>query len=647
MRGLVGHRPVSDDRAMRRIFFLLFTLGVFRLASQAADEATQEARFTANARPLVFEGKRSGEGYFSPDGKRLIFQSEREAGNPFYQMFVLDLETGDTTRVSPGVGKTTCGFFQPGSDRVLFASTQDDPAAKEKQKAELDFRASGKQRRYSWDYDPEFEIYSAKVDGSEAKNLTRSAGYDAEGAYSPDGKQIVFCSLRAAFPNDKLTPEEQKRYEQDASYFGDIYIMNADGSNVLRLTNEPGYDGGPFFSPDGQRIVWRHFDESGVIADVWTMKTDGSDKHRITDFKAMSWAPFYHPSGKYFIFTSNKLGFENFELFIVDAEGEHEPVRVTFTDGFDGLPTFSPDGKKLCWTTNRNGGQSQLFLADWNDDAALAALATAPKRTAALPDEQFSAKISQEDLRREVGWLADEKRAGRMTGTAGAQDAAGWLSDYFHSLGLKEFNGGYEEPFTFNAGERVIAEKNSLAIDGPDEKRACKVNEDFRPLAFSDNGEAAGEVVFAGYGLVAPGENGAPGYDSYAGLEVKDKIVLVLRYVPEGVEPARRAQLNRYASLRYKTMLARERGAKAVLVVTGPNSPNAGEILALTNDASNAGSGILAASISGQTASALLKSSGKSVEEAQTALDKENPHAPGGFALPKVQRARWPARSSI
>ena len=99
----------------------------------------------------------------------------------------------------------------------------------------------------------------------------------------------------------------------------------------------------------------------------------------------------------------------------------------------------------------------------------------------------------------------------------------------------------------------------------------------------------SGEVVFAGYGLVAPGENGAPGYDSYAGLDVKDKIVLVLRYVPEGVEPARRAQLNRYASLRYKTMLARERGAKAVLVVTGPNSPNAGEVLALTNDAKQCG----------------------------------------------------------
>src|SRR6478672_5741154 len=119
----------------------------------AADDATQENRFTSNARQLVFEGKRSGEGYFSPDGKKLIFQSEREPSNPFYQQYILDLESGETTRVSPGQGKTTCGFFQTGTDRVLFASTHTDAEAVAKQKAELEFRASGKQRRYSWDYD--------------------------------------------------------------------------------------------------------------------------------------------------------------------------------------------------------------------------------------------------------------------------------------------------------------------------------------------------------------------------------------------------------------------------------------------------------------------------------------------------------------
>lgn len=618
------------------VFFLLATTAF------AADDATQETRFLSNARQLVFEGKRSGEGYFSPDGRKLIFQSEREPGNPFFQQYILDLESGETTRVSPGTGKTTCGFFQPGSDRVLFSSTHADPEAVAKQKAELDFRASGKQRRYSWDYDETADIFSAKQDGSDLVNLTRSPGYDAEGSHSPDGKQIVFCSLRSAFPLAKLAPNDRERYEKDAAWFGDIYLMNADGSNVRRLTDAPGYDGGPFFSPDGQRIVWRHFEENGMNADVWTMKLDGSDKKRVTDFKSMSWAPFYHPSGKYFIFTSNKLGFENFELFIVDAAGQHEPVRVTFTPGFDGLPVFSPDGKKLCWTSGRTSdGKSQLFIADWNDEAARAALGSAPvKQSEAVSDSSpagiidpgYSAEIRAADLRKQVEWLADDKREGRMTGSAGAQETAKWLADYLRANGLKSFAENYALPFQFNAGERVLPEKTRLEISGA----AAKLDSDFRPLAFSENGEASGHVVFAGYGLVVPGE-GAARYDSYAGLEVKDKIVLILRYVPEGVDPARRAQLNRYSGLRYKAMLARERGAKGVLVVTGPNSPNAGQLLALNNDNTNASSGTLVASISGATADSLLAPSGKKLKELQAGLDQENPHAEGGFVLPKVQ----------
>jgi Tol biopolymer transport system component len=633
---------------MRPFRFFLLSLVVGFAGTLGADDSAQEKQFLSNPRQLVFEGKRSGEGYFSPDGRKLIFQSEREPGNPFYQQYILDLESGETTRVSPGTGKTTCGFFQPGTNRVLFASTHADPEAAAKQKAELEFRASGKQRRYAWDYDATFDIFSAKQDGSDLVNLTHSPGYDAEGSYSPDGKQIVFCSLRAAFPIEKLPKEQRDRYEKDPSWFGDIYLMNADGSNVRRLTTEPGYDGGPFFSQDGSRIVWRHFDESGMIADVWTMKLDGSDKRRVTDFKSMSWAPFYHPSGDYFIFTSNKLGFENFECFIVDAKGEHEPVRVTFTPGFDGLPVFSPDGKKLCWTSGRTGdGKSQLFLADWNDAAARAALSAAPKQgemttvsvspKAGIDDPGYSAEIKAGDLRKEIEWLADEKREGRMTGSPGAQATAAWLANYFRENGLKSFAENYALPFEFNAGERVLAEKTWLEI-AADTKPAttAKLDADFRPLAFSENGEANSEVVFAGYGLVVPGE-GAARYDSYAGLDVKDKIVLILRYVPEGVDPARRAQLNRYSGLRYKTMLARERGAKGVIVVTGPNSPNAGQLLALNNDNTNAGSGIVAASINGQIADTLLAPSGKSLKELQTALDQENPHAEGGFVLPKVK----------
>jgi Tol biopolymer transport system component len=606
----------------------------------AADDPAQETRFITNARQLIFEGRRSGEGYFSPDGNKLIFQSERESGNPFYQMYMLDLRTGDTTRLSPGTGKTTCGFFQPGTDRVIFASTHGESEAVAKEKAELEFRASGKQRRYAWDYDETFEIYSGKQDGTDLVNLTHSPGYDAEGSFSPDGKQIVFCSLRSAFPFEKLSPEQRSQYEKDRSWFGDIYLMNVDGSNVRRLTDAPGYDGGPFFSPDGQRIVWRHFEENGMNADIWTMKTDGSDKRRITDFKSMSWAPFYHPSSKYIIFTSNKFGFENFELFIVDANGEHEPVRATFTGGFDGLPVFSPDGKKLCWTSGRTSdGKAQLFLADWNDEAAQQAIAQAPVRGGEKDraGAAFSPQITRTDLQHEVEWLADEKRDGRMTGSAGAQATANWLADYFRNAGLKSFGTNFELPFEFSAGERVIPEKTrcEITIDGASNVNAA-LDRDFRPLAFSEDGTVEGDVVFAGYGLAVPDGNGAR-YNSYDGLDVKNKIVLLLRYVPENVDPARRAHLNRYAGPRYKAMLARERGAKGILVVTGPNSPNAGEVMALTHDGTSAGSSILAASISGKIADALLAPSGKTLKQMQTALDDENPHAERGFVLPKVK----------
>jgi Tol biopolymer transport system component len=622
-----------------RFAILVFGLALVSPTAFATDEVVQESRFLTNARQLIFEGRRSGEGYFSADVGKLIFQSEREEGNPFYQMYVLDLSSGDSSRVSPGMGKTTCGFFQPSTDRVIFASTHADPDARAKQKSELEFRASGKQRRYAWDYDAAFDIYSARQDGSDLRNLTQSAGYDAEGAFSPDGKQIVFCSLRAAFPIENLSSELRAQYEKDPSWFGDIYIMTVDGSNVRRLTNAPGYDGGPFFSPDGQRIVWRHFEENGMMADIWTMKTDGSDKRRVTDFKSMSWAPFYHPSGKYIIFTSNKFGFENFELFIVDVNGERDPVRVTFTPGFDGLPVFSPDGKKLCWTSGRTSdGKAQLFLADWNDEAALAALAAAPKWSQASRDAgTFSPDITEADLRREVEWLADEARDGRMTGSAGALAAANWLADYFRQSGLQSFAENFAMPFQFNAGERVLPEKTRFEIATAASRSShAELDRDFRPLSFSENGDASGAVVFAGYGLVAPGDGGAR-YDSYAGLDVKDKIVLILRYVPENVEPARRAQLNRYAGLRYKAMLARERGAKAVLVVTGPNSPHAGELVPLTNDFTNSASGIIAASIDGKTADALLAAGGKTLKDLQTALDTENPHAETGFILPKVK----------
>ena len=365
---------------LARTTLVAAVLLVAPLASQEPP-SHRERDFLTRVRRLTVEGTRAGEGYWSPDGKRLVFQSEREPGNPFYQIYVLDLATGDSTRISTGLGKTTCAFFRPGTDEIAFASTHGDPASKRYQDEELAFRASGKERRYSWDYDPEMDIYSYSEKTGALKKLTDARGYDAEGGYSPDGQWLVFTSMRSAYDHP-LTDKEQKALDENPSNFAEIYLMKADGSGQTRLTTEWGYDGGPFFTTDGRRIVWRHFDENGLIADIWTMNLDGSDRKQLTDFGSMSWAPYMHPSGQYILFASNKLGFENFEVFMVDAAGTKAPVRVTYSDGFDGLPVPSPDGKMLAWTSSRGGGSAgQLFLAQWNHEAALEALGDAPLKT--------------------------------------------------------------------------------------------------------------------------------------------------------------------------------------------------------------------------------------------------------------------------
>jgi len=629
--------------------------------SPAGEKALDEATFLTNTRQLTYDGRRAGEGYFSPDGNYFIFQSEREPENPFYQIYMLSFLDGETHRVSPGTGKTTCAFFRPGTDQVLFASTHLDPDAVQKQKDEIEFRASGKERRYSWDYDEHFDIFAANRDGTEPVRLTDAEGYDAEGAYSPDGKHIVFCSIRDAYPATKLSEKDRKKLEYDKSYFGEIYIMKADGSDQVRLTDWPGYDGGPFFTADGERIIWRHFGEDGMIADVYTMRLDGSDRHRLTDFESMCWAPYMHPSGDYAIFTTNKQGFSNFELYIVDADGEKEPVRVTFTDGFDGLPVFSPDGRRLAWTSNRTANKSsQLFIGEWDHDAAVNTLKSAPPRSTGTeearsgdsnhpapwlaPDQTShgssndggsASVLSKASLHAHVEVLASDEMEGRMTGTKGAKKAGDYIAKQFEAAGIVPLGdkGTYFQKFPFTSGVKIDKKKNALRVTTVDGQQIeFEVDEDFRPLAFTENAEVEGEVVFAGYGLRAPGDE-KTGYDSYDGLDVKDKIVLVLRYVPEDVEMERRQQLNLYAGLRYKALQARENGAKALLIVTGPNSPNAGELVGLKFDQSLASSGIPVASVSANVASALFAGTGKSLQDAQDGLDLENPHVETAFAL--------------
>ena len=285
----------------------------------------------------------------------MVFQSEREPGNPFFQIYLLSMETGDVRRISPGQGKTTCGFISGKNGDILFASTHLDPRSVELQQEEIAFRESGQERRYAWDYDPFMDIFVERRFDGETVRLTDASGYDAEGSWSPDGEWIVFTSMRDMFERE-LSEREVRLAEIDPSYFAEIYVMRADGSEQRRLTEVPGYDGGPFFFPDGSRIIWRRFSEDGLIADIWSMRPDGSDQRQMTDFRAMSWAPYVHPSGEYVLFASNKLGFSNFEVYMVDVAGEKEPVRITTTDGFDGLPVPTPDGTRLAWTSSRHGG---------------------------------------------------------------------------------------------------------------------------------------------------------------------------------------------------------------------------------------------------------------------------------------------------
>ena len=326
-----------------------------------------ENQLLSNTRRLVTDSLRSGEGYFGADGKRFIYQSEEpDSNNPFYQIFLKDLASGATQRVSPGTGLTTCSWIHPTLERLMFSSTHDDPDALSKQAEEIAIRESGIERPYGWDYDLHYEIYQANTDGSDLVNLTNTIGYDAEGSYSADGSQILFASNREAYQRP-LSLAEQALFADDSSYFMDLYIMNADGSNVRQLTQSPGYDGGPFFSPDNTQVVWRRFNPDGNSAEIWTMNVDGSNQRQLTADGMVDWGPYFHPSGDYIIYSSNLLGHANFELFMIDSAGRKAPVRVTNTDGTDILPVFSPDGVQLAWSTTRTpDGTSQIHIGDWD-----------------------------------------------------------------------------------------------------------------------------------------------------------------------------------------------------------------------------------------------------------------------------------------
>lgn len=658
------------------VVFGVIVFGLGGVASgQGQEDAAQQSqrKFLRNVRQITFDGLRAGEGYFGASeatAKEMVFQSERRADNPFFQIYTLDFETGETRPVSPGFGKTTCAWLHPDGNRVLYASTQFDPDAKQKQIDELAFRESGQTRRYSWDYDPTYELVAFDRTANAYQRLTNAEGYDAEGSYSPDGKLIAFASNRNGY-TQPLSPEDQKLFATDPSFMMEIYIMNADGSNVRQLTDTPGYDGGPFFSPDGKRICWRRFSKDGLLAEIYTMNIDGSDKQQLTKMNVMSWAPFYHPSGDYLVFTTNKHGFGNFELYIVDADPNSmsSPVRVTSTDGFDGLASFTPDGKGLTWTSNRNAKkQSQIFLADWDHKMAQEALGiTGPRwadedsvgdvddpaagqghdqsdpgevaqasATGTAAAKMGSSDFESADIVRHVDYLCRKELGGRMTGSLGERKATAYVAAYLSHLGCQpEVGQSYFQPFDFPKGAEILP-GNALAwtIEGG---VGQTVDADgFRPLTFSANGNVEdADVVFAGYGIVSPKTPDFEEYDSYVHLDVKDKWALVFRFVPEDVTPEHRQHLKFYSGLRKKLFHARQNGAAGLIVVSGPTSKVRNQLVPLRNDFAPSGSSIAAISVTDDVASQWLQAAGKDLQDLQKKLDNGQPAI--GFDLKGLQ----------
>jgi TolB protein len=342
-----GHTPEAGQNDLDAVL----QHGAVSFAAQPDEPRLTNLRMLTN-------GGENAEAYFSADGQRLIFQATRPGSTACDQIFTMDVDGRNVRMVSTGRGATTCAYFFPAGDRILYSSTHDHmpecPPPPDMSQG------------YVWSLHP-FDIYTANPDGSDLRRLTRRAGYDAEATISPDGSQIVFTS------------------DRDGDL--DIYVMNADGSNVRRLTTEPGYDGGAFFSADGSRIVYRarHTESDEELAefrrllgrnmirpgqlDIYVMDADGSNKQRVTSNGAANFAPFMHPDGQRIIFSSNLADprGRNFDLFLINIDGSGLE-RITTHGDFDGFPMFSRDGRRLVFASNRGAaqpGETNVFIADW------------------------------------------------------------------------------------------------------------------------------------------------------------------------------------------------------------------------------------------------------------------------------------------
>jgi Tol biopolymer transport system component len=311
-----------------------------------------EEKYISNLKKLT-KGGDNAEAYFSWDDKYLIFQSTKK---PYKcdQIFIMDINGKNKKLVSTGFGRTTCSYFLPDNEKIIYSSTHHlSKECPEVPKLNL--------KRYYWTIF-DYEIYLAKRNGEIIRKLTNNPEYDAEGVVSKNGK-IVFTSFRD----------------------GDIgiYMMDTLG-NVKKIINEFGYEGGPWFSPSGDKIVFRAFYpeneeekekyvellEKRVVSppymEIFIIDTTGENLRKITDFKKICFAPSWHPSGEYIIFSANLENPWNFDLYIIGIDGKGLE-RITYYEGFDSFPMFSHDGKKLVFCSNRGGkkGETNVFICDW------------------------------------------------------------------------------------------------------------------------------------------------------------------------------------------------------------------------------------------------------------------------------------------
>lgn len=520
-------------------------------AARAAGPSPAQAgeAHLGDLRQLTFGGE-NAEAYWSPNGAELIFQAHAAPGgcDRIYRLPVTQAAPTPIP-VSSGAGATTCGFFLPGTKDVIFSSThlggQACPPPPDRS------------RGYVWALYPAYDIFRAASDGTNLRRLTETPGYDAEATTCPVDGSIVFTSVR------------------DGDL--EIYRMDADGQNVRRLTHEIGYDGGPVFDSDCSHIAWRasrprpgaERDEylqmlkQGLVRptklELWIADADGTNPHQITYLDAASFAPAFFPSDgtsdtRRLIFSSNygdPRGRE-FDLWAIDASGTNLE-RVTTAPGFDGFPMFSPASAHLAFASNRATPPGQhdtnVFVARWEEKVV----------------NRF-AETGADRILGDIRWLADPERGGRGVGTPGLEASGTYIEAGLQRAGLKGAadSGSYRQVFDVPV-ELHVDPATTLVIGGGPAAAAGT----FAPAPYSGQGAASGGLVLAGYGLVDPQLK----VDDYAGLDVKGKIAVVRRFAPDhpgilGDEARRKA-----GDVRRKAFLARERGAKALIVVDQPLPP--------------------------------------------------------------------------